>query len=354
MKKYTQLTQEERYQISILKKAGHSRTEIANLIGRHKATVGRELRRNKGLRGYRPKQAHKLAVNRKQSSSKRRISDELWELVEQLLNEEWSPEQISGWLRKEQRDYISTEWIYLYVYADKRNGGDLYRHLRCQKKRRKRYGSNDRRGQIKERISIEERPAIVDERSRIGDWEVDTVIGRPGGTVLVTVAERKTRFSVIALAANKTADAVTEALLGVLQPHANRIHTLTYDNGKEFAHHAQISERLEASGYFAHPYHSWERGLNENMNGLIRQYLPKKKSFDDLKPEEILVMMDKLNNRPRKCLGYTTPNQAFLGITPPLHLRVESALIYMKLAQHYLNLNCYILFVFHHSQIEKT
>ncbi len=244
----------------------------------------------------------------------------MWGWVTKLLLEDWSPEQISGWLLNENLGCVSPEWIYQYVYIDKHNGGTLHCHLRCQKARRKRYGSNDRRGQIKGRVLIDERPAIVDNRSRIGDWEVDTVIGRQGGSVLVTVAERKTRFSVIALAPNKTAGAVTDALVNSLQPHAERVHTLTYDNGKEFAHHKITSEQLNADGYFAHPYHSWERGLNENMNGLIRQYLPKGTCFKGLSQNGIVAIMNKLNNRPRKCLGYKTPNQVFLGIKPPVAL----------------------------------
>jgi IS30 family transposase len=265
-------------------------------------------------------QAQKLADNRKQEKARPRIPDEVWRWVDILIAQEWSPEQISGWLRSEELGSISPEWIYQYVYTDKRNGGDLYRHLRCQKARKKRYGSHDRRGQIKGRVSIDERPAVVDNRSRIGDWEVDTVIGKPGGAVLVTVAERKTRFSVIVLAPNKTAEAVKSALVRSLQPYAERVHTLTYDNGKEFAYHQKVAEQLDADGYFAHPYHSWERGLNENMNGLIRQYLPKGKCFNSLSQKNVLVIMDKLNNRPRKCLGYKTPNQVFLGINPTVAL----------------------------------
>ncbi len=231
MGQHTQLTQEERYQIYALYKAGHSRTEIAEQLGRHKSTIGRELQRNRGLRGYRPAQAQTLADNRKKDKAQPRIPDDVWKWVEILIAEDWSPEQISGWLLSEKLGSISPEWIYQYIYADKRNGGDLHCHLRCQKRRKKRYGSNDRRGQIKGRVSIDERPTVVDKRSRIGDWEVDTVIGKQGGSVLVTVAERKTRFSVIALASNKTAEAVKEALVQSLQPHTESVHTLTYDNG---------------------------------------------------------------------------------------------------------------------------
>ena len=318
---YTQLTQEQRYQIEALLEAGHTQTEIADILGVHKSTISRELKRNQGLRGYHPKQAQQLTENRRKNKVQARIEIKTWEWVDRLLREDWSPEQISGWLKLNKSLLISHEWIYLYIYEDKEQGGDLHRHLRCQKKRRKRYGSNDRRGQIKGRVSIEERPDIVDERSRIGDWEVDTVIGKPGGAVLVTLAERKSRLSlIIALAADKTAQAVKEALLGLLKPIADQVLTLTYDNGKEFAHHEAIAETLDASGFFAHPYHSWERGLNENTNGLIRQYLPKNTDFQSLTRQAIKVIMDKLNNRPKKCLGFKTPNQVFFGIDPPVAL----------------------------------
>lgn len=320
MRTYTQLTREQRYQIYALLEGEHTQTEIAEIIKVHKSTISRELRRNRGLRGYRPKQADTFATQRRMAVHGSRIPTSHWDRVETLLREDWSPEQISGWLAREEGIVISHEWIYQYVYQDKRHGGELYKHLRCQKQRRKRYGSNDRRGQIKDRVSIEERPEVVDNRTRIGDWEADTVIGRPGGAVLVTLAERKTRCSLLVLAPDKSAKSVSEALIGALQPHAADVHTITYDNGKEFAHHVEIASALDAKGYFAHPYHSWERGLNENMNGLIRQYLPKGKSFDDLTHKDVQRIMDKLNNRPRKCLGYKTPNQVFFGINPPVAL----------------------------------
>ena len=320
MRTYAQLTREQRYQIEILLEGQHTQTEIAELLKVHKSTISRELRRDRGQRGYRPNQADTLAIQRREAACQSRIPSHHWERVETLLREDWSPEQVSSWLAQEEEIKISHEWIYLYVYQDKSDGGDLHKHLRCQKPRRKRYGSNDRRGQIKGRVSIEERPEVVDERSRVGDWEADTVIGRPGGAVLVTLAERKTRCSILVLAPDKSAKAVKDAIIGALQPHAAHVHTITYDNGKEFSHHTEIANALDAKGYFAHPYHSWERGLNENMNGLIRQYLPKGQSFDNLTNEDIQRIMNKLNNRPRKCLGYKTPNQVFFGINPPVAL----------------------------------
>jgi len=205
MKHYTQLTREERYQISALKTAGQSKTQIAKVLDRHKSTIGREMARNRGLRGYRPKQADSLAVNRRQEKVTCRISRESWARVEQLTREYWSPEQVSRWLRQEESIHVSPEWIYQYVLRDKRAGGDIYRYLRCQKQRKKRYGAPDRRGQLKGRVSIDERPEVVNERSRIGDWEADTVIGKQGSAVLVTLVERKTRWSMIGKAPDRTA-----------------------------------------------------------------------------------------------------------------------------------------------------
>lgn len=320
MKQYTQLTQEQRYQIDGLNKSGYTQTEMAQELGVHKSTISRELKRNCGLRGYHPKQAQRMTEARRSHQYRARIDDHTWNWVERLLQEDWSPQQISSWLKQEKALHVSHEWIYLYIYGDKQEGGDLHTHLRSQKKRRKRYGGRDRRGQIKGRVSIEERPAVVDERARIGDWEADTVIGEPGGAVLVTLVERKSRLSLQGLAVNKSAQAVKDVIMKLLKPIAERVLTLTYDNGKEFAYHREISDELDAQGFFAHPYHSWERGLNENFNGLIRQYLPKKTSFNHLVENDIKTIMDKLNNRPRKCLGFKTPNQVFFGINPTVAL----------------------------------
>lgn len=317
---YTQLTEIERYQIKAFLKAGYSQKAIADELNRHPSTIGRELARNTGLRGYRPQQAHRLAGERKLLHSHTQITASCWEMIERLLREDWSPEQIHGWLDSQALPTVSPEWIYRYIVNDKNQGGDLYTHLRCQRQRKKRYGSVDKRGQLKNRVSIDERPAVVDQRSRIGDWEIDTVIGRQGGSVLVTAAERKTRLSVVVLSPDKTAQSVKDALVNALSPMAVNVKTLTYDNGKEFALHESIAETLEAKGYFAHPYHSWERGLNENMNGLIRQYAPKGSCFDCLTEDDTKYMMNKLNNRPRKCLGFKTPNEIMFGIKPTIAL----------------------------------
>ena len=310
MRTYAQLTQEQRYQIYALKQTGHSPLEIAAVISVHKSTVSRELKRNRGKRGYRPQQAHGLAMERRQKAIPR-ITAETWAVVKRLLRQDWSPEQISGRLKKEQRVCLSHEWIYQYVLKDKRAGGDLYRHLRCQKKRRKRYRTYDRRGKLPNCRSIEERPAIVNSRRRLGDWEADTMIGKRCQQAIVTLTERKSRFTLLGKVAQRTAQAVQNQIHRLLLPVADKVHTLTSDHGKEFAYHEQIAEMLQLEFYFAHPYAAWERGTNENTNGLLRQYFPKKHDFQSVSNKEIEQAMSSLNFRPRKSLRFKTPFEVF-------------------------------------------
>jgi IS30 family transposase len=324
MSNYQRLTQAERYQIYVLLKAGHTQSKVADILERNKSTIHREVRRNRGLRGYRPQQAHRLAQTRQVDKSKPRITESVWDDVYRLLKEKWSPEQISGWLCVERYVYVSHEWIYQHILADKKSGGNLYLHLRCQRQRKKRYGSvrAQRRGQIKDRVSIDERPSIVENYERVGDWEADTIVGAYQGSkpVLVTLVERKTKLTLIRKASNKTAKAVSQAMLSMLAAIKDHVLTITYDNGKEFAYHSDVSRETESDAYFAHPYHSWERGLNENTNGLIRQYFPKKTDFFGVSDQEIEKVMNALNNRPRKSLGYKTPNQLFSELHPPVAL----------------------------------
>jgi len=324
MRGYTQLTQEERYQIYALKKAGHIQAEIAEIIGRDPGTISRELRRNRGLKGYRPQQAHNLALARRYYKAQPRIGNQVWQQVELLIREEWSPEQVVGRVAMEQGVPISHEWIYQYIYADKHSGGDLYRYLRCQKVRRKRYGSYDRRGCIPNQVSIDDRPAIVDSKRRIGDWEGDTVIGKGHRGALVTLVERKSLYTVIRSVLHKTAEAVRDAVVDGLTPYIDWVHTITYDNGREFAGHEGMASDLETRIYFAHPYASWERGLNENTNGLIRQYFPKDRDLTTVTKHEIEKAMDKLNHRPRKSLGYRTPYEVFFNTRTSLTVALQS------------------------------
>jgi len=313
MKTYTQLTQEQRYQIWALMKTGQNQTEIAQQLQVHKSTISRELARNLGLRGYRPKQAHHRTVFRRQNKAIHQIDSATWGLIEQQLRIEWSPEQIRAWLKELKVRMVSHESIYQHILKNKHQGGNLYRHLRCQKQREKRYGTYSRRGQIPNRVSIDQRPAIVESRRRLGDWEIDTIIGKGHRQALVSLTERKSRLLRLAKIPFKSAECVTKAVIGLLKPLADRVHTLTSDNGKEFAQHQKISAALNAQFYFAHPYSSWERGLNENTNGLIRQYFPKNTDFRTLTLEDIQEVMDKLNNRPRKSLDFKTPNQVFFN-----------------------------------------
>ncbi|WP_022849865.1 IS30 family transposase [Limisalsivibrio acetivorans] len=316
MKNYTHLTREQRYQIYVLRKTGHSQTDIADLLKVHKSTISRELRRNTGGRGYRPKQAHRKAIERRMDKVPRRIAQTEWYFVERLLREDWSPEQVSNWLNQNYGINVSHERIYQHILEDKSHGGTLYTHLRCRRKRRKRYGVYERRGEIHGKLSIEQRPSIVEEKARFGDWEVDTVIGKGNKQAIVSLIERKSYLTLIRKVERKTAVLVTKAVIEMLKPISHLVHTITSDNGKEFAGHAEISEILGAEFYFAHPYASWERGINENTNGLIRQYVPKSRMLESVDDIEIQNIMQKLNNRPRKATGYKTPNQILFSIDP--------------------------------------
>ena len=218
------------------------------------------------------------------------------------------------YLRKHKRVSLHHETVYRLVYADKADGGDLYTHLRiASKSNRKRYGLYDRRGKIKNRVSIDDRPDVVTRRNRIGDWEGDTIIGKSRKSALLTMVERKTLYTVIARLTGKKADLLAHSAIVCLQDFKDKIKTITLDNGLEFAHHEKIAKELAADIYFAHPYASWERGINENTNGLIRQYFPKGTDFNQVSDEEIEHVMNRLNNRPRASRNNRSPNELFLG-----------------------------------------
>ncbi|BDX21832.1 IS30 family transposase [Polynucleobacter sp. TUM22923] len=272
---YQHLSQEERYQIYILMKDGKTQSQIAQLMNRHKSTIGRELSRNTGGRGYRPRQACLLAEERSLGSrNATQITPADWDQTVEYLQDQWSPEQIADVVG------ISHETIYRHVYADKAAGGTLYQQLRCQKKRKKRYASGrDRRGQIVGRRPISERPEHIEARSQVGHWEGDTVIGAAHKQAIVTLVERKSGYAVLAKVPNKTSTLVGNAIIEGLAPYQAKVKTLTYDNGKEFAEHARIDTALQSTTYFADPFASWQRGSNENFNGLLRQYIPKKEAF---------------------------------------------------------------------------
>jgi len=297
-------------------------TEIARFIGVHKSTVSRELRRNTGGRGYRPEQAHKLALQRRDEKVRFGIEESTWERVEQLLREDWSPEQICLWLHEAGEQPVSHESIYQYIYWDKSCGGDLHTHLRCKKKRRKRYGTYDRRGKLINQVSIDERPAVVDERSREGDWEVDTIIGKNHKQAIVSMNERVHRLIYLYKVETKDAESVAEAITRTLKQKGLPVLTITADNGREFGNHETIAKELNTDFYFAHPYRSWERGANENGNGLVRQYFPKGSDFSSINDSDLRRVERKLNNRPRKCLDMKTPNEVAFGITPTVALGI--------------------------------
>jgi IS30 family transposase len=314
---YKHLTEEERYQIDDLRREGFNQAEIAREMGRSPSTLSRELRRNAGERGWKPKQAELKTVDRlsvRGSSNAKKISKAAWKFAEDhLIKDQWSPEQIAGRLAREGLKTISHETIYQRILKDKNTGGTLYTHLRCKKKRKKRYGSaRSSRGAIPNRVDIDQRPAIVDSRKRTGDWEGDTIIGsHDGGAVIASMVERKSRYTVLAKAKNKTTAAVIDSINARMLPIADLTHTITLDNGKEFSSHEKMANTLGAKVYFAKPYHSWERGLNENTNGLVRQYFPKRIPFDSMTNNDLQRVARKLNNRPRKCLGYKTPFEVF-------------------------------------------
>lgn len=299
---------------------GLTKCAIAEKLKRAKSTIGNELRRNSTKQdgkadSYKPQKAHALSKERLLvKNCAPRITEQAWRIVDEKLKLLWSPEQISGWLKSQNMPTVSHESIYKHIYDDKSKNGTLYQGLRCQKTRKKRYGSGkEKRGVIANRISIEARPPIVASRERYGDWEADLVIGAGQSQALVTINERKSRYTLIGHVQNKTAQAVSDTIITLLRPFSVCVHTLTTDNGKEFAQHERIADSLGADFFFAHPYSSWERGANENMNGLIRQFFSKKRCFNTITPGEIEFAVNSLNHRPRKCLGYLTPHEVFFG-----------------------------------------
>jgi IS30 family transposase len=312
---YHQLTEGERNQIYALKQALVSKREIAEHLGRSPSTISRELRRNRGLRGYRPQQAHRKAQERHHRPRRRKMMPGVIEWIEHKLKEDYSPEQISGTMRSSIGIRVSHERIYQHIWSDKRQGGDLYRKLRIAgtKKRRKRYGEKDWRGKIPNRVDIDQRPAIVEEKSRTGDWEADLVSGVRHRGFLVSLVERKSKYTLIGRVRNKTSEEVRAEIERLLAPYKDKVWTITYDNGREFSEHDLVNEHLECRSYFAKPYHSWERGLNENTNGLIRQYFPKGSDLREAGEEDVVFVMNRLNNRPRNTLAFQTPQELFIN-----------------------------------------
>jgi IS30 family transposase len=309
---YKHLNFAQRCKISAFWKAGYLQKEIAIEVGVSPSTVSRELKRNRRWNYvYCPDQATSCYKQRRKSSRKPiKFTNAVRDIITEKLQLDWSPEQISGYGKRHDLFKISHERIYQYVLADKISGGKLYLHLRYGKKKyRKRYGSPKRTHTIKNRVFIDDRPEVVNQKLRLGDWEIDTIIGKDSQDAIVTIVERLSKKTVIGHVTTKRAQEVSEEVISLLSPIKPYVLTITSDNGTEFSQHELIAKGLDASIYFAHPYHSWERGLNENTNGLIRQYIPKGSSFSDLTPERIKEIESRLNSRPRKSLNYATPNE---------------------------------------------
>jgi IS30 family transposase len=314
---YRQLTAEDRYIISACRMQGLSDAEIARQVGCHRSTVGREIKRNRcALDGrYRPSKAQRRTqARRRRSRRNRRFDNQAYQLVCSLLREDWSPAQVAGRLKVEGRLSISHETIYRYIYQDKKKGGNLYQHMRhAAKNCRKRYRSNDNRGRLQGKRHISERPASVDSRRQVGHWEIDTVMGSGDQHCIVSVLERKSGYLLIGKLKNRTALGLTQRTVQLIDRHADFFDTITADNGTEFHDYEAIEEATGVTFYFATPYHSWERGSNENGNGLIRQYLPKRQSMAKISQQKCDAIAHKLNTRPRERLGFKTPEEVFYG-----------------------------------------
>jgi IS30 family transposase len=313
--KYRQITSGERYAIGALRRRGLSARQIATELGRAHTTISREIRRNScNDGGYRPfKASHRTRGRRSRSRRNARITPETWGIVERYLRLDWSPEQVAGFLRVEGVLRISHESIYVRVWRDKATGGDLWKHMRqATKKRRKRYGAYDSRGKVAGKRHISERPPEVEDRREVGHWEIDTVMGTEHGrNSVLTLVERATGYTVMGkLERHRAADAVTRCV-ELIEREAGRVATITADNGSEFHSYKQIEGATGVEFYFATPHHSWERGTNENTNGLIRQYLPKKTSQSHITQVDCDRIAAKLNSRPRKRLGYKTPEECY-------------------------------------------
>ena len=305
------ITKEQRYTIKVLNERGKSQTYISKVIGKDKSVMCRELNRNKNRKTgkYDEELADRKYQERVKSKNKHiRFTKIIKERVNQLIKEDYSPEQISGYCKSEDIECVSHESIYQYIWADKKAGGELYEHLRRKGRRyRKRGNKKDTRGIIANRTDIEKRPKIVEKRKRFGDLEVDTMIGKNHKGALVTINDRTSGMLKAKRVESKESTIVANTIIDMLQDWLPFIKTITSDNGKEFAEHQKISEELNIDFYFAKPYHSWQRGSNENLNGLIRQYIPKKTDLRYISDKQIDVIVKKINNRPRKRYSFKNP-----------------------------------------------
>lgn len=316
MKAYHHLTQEERYTITFFSRRRIPQHQIAKAIGRSPSTISRELRRNIGNRAdgiYRAEAAHQHAIARRRRARKgTQFTDDQWAYIESLIKQDWSPEQIAGVLRRDGPFEISHETIYKYILRDKKKGGRLYKHLRIMPKvRRKRYNTKDSRGRLEGKRHISTRPKAINDRSEFGHWEGDTVMGSDRHHCLLTLVERQTGYLIIKKLAARTAANTTAAAIEAVKENYHQFKTITFDNGTEFHDYQTLEYSQLVMCYFATPYHSWERGTNENTNGLIRQYLPKGHTMEDLNQSQCDAIALKINTRPRKRLLYFTPQERY-------------------------------------------
>ena len=318
--KYKHLTLEGRYHIQAYKKAEYKQKDMAKELGVSPSTISRELKRNSSLihKRYSAKSADKVAVAKRRYASMKSNKKMIGELKEKVIahiKDDFSPEQISAVLKIRENISISLVSIYQLIKEDKEKGGKLHEHLRFHHTGHKRvkYGTRYEGG-IKDRVSISKRPDIVNNTMRIGDFEIDTIVGANQKGAIATAVDRGSKLTKLSIPTSKKAKEVADETIRILQDIKDKIHTITSDNGLEFANHKDISKALECDYYFCHPYSSWERGLGEYTNGLVRQYIPKGTSFENITRKEIKMIEDKLNNRPRKSLGWRTPNEVFFGL----------------------------------------
>jgi IS30 family transposase len=309
------LTKEQRYVIASLHKRGESQESIADEIGVHRSTISRELTRNLGKRGaYNPEKAHQLAQERKERfASQRRFTKQVEKRIRSCLEQEqWSPEEIVGYYKKHNIDMVSVERIYQFIRKDKAKGGCLYKHLRHQLKHRKRPIGDDTKVKIKDRVSIEQRPEIANNRTEFGHWEADLIEGKNHKGFMLTITERVSKHLMMCyLPEGKKAEGVAKAMINLLLPYKDFVQSITMDNGLEFAAHKIVAKKLNTDTYFTHPYSSWEKGQIEYMNKLIRQYYPKKQPINKYNTKNINEIQRKINNRPRKNLNYNKPFELF-------------------------------------------
>lgn len=308
------LTLPQRYALKAYLACGKSKTQIAELLCVCRSTIYRELKRNCGKTvRYNPDFAQELAEERKERFCKHRKFDvRKQQLVSKWISDEqWSPEQIKGYCDANSIDMVSHERIYQYIREDKAKGGNLYKHLRHKLKHRKRPVSG-KHEVIKNKVSIEQRPEIINNKGRFGDWEIDLIVGKNNKGAILTLVERTTAMIMIhKLKEGKQAQGLAQTVVKMLLPYKDFVKSITSDNGSEFAQHQYIVQKLQAEFYFAHPYASWERGLSEYSNKLIRQYIPKQSDFRNFDDEFIKQVQYKINRRPRKNLNFKTPKEIF-------------------------------------------